>query len=1092
MNDKSQVESILNDIRSMVNNVIIKLSYQADMYETTDIKREADRYIAAYLEKDTFDSYRAYPMDVIAKAGISNLNDLTAYSSDRNKIPREKRKDVLKAMRETVIREYVEMNDYYRELIGMPSINTPEEEWIYLTEEEMKYYEIDEVRPIHEYPKEIQHKLERDLIPNLIKLYPERTYLQHMGSKAVNLVRARQARNFDIIFTDIKLDTVFMRAFFETYDFAREYFMGLIYNKAFKERYDLYDNYMGMHIMIMTVQRLVVDTIKMGIDRDFYDLISIKKLFNVYGVPFFEDLPLDYQRTIVKNVNMLIRSKSTDKVLYDIANTLFYERVRIYKYFLVRERKFDEDGNPIFLYKEEIRDTPPEKYYIKSNNKKTYELAVQGNRLVTIECQVPYAPEAIYMKDEVTGEMFKLFMKDDVIVSAPVEDKNQICQSVIMYNENFQKFKLAVDKDVIETEEIEYNRVTVYDYEHMYDVYFQATDIMERNVISTLETKYNRYAYDEVVKDDVYWWETEELKKELFGRDYTYIDTKYISVTVMQNLTKMLYETVYYLNMLVDHKNTTVPMLERVFNSDAMKYGTDYLYLDLDRITTVPVSIFDSVMILCALVAKKNGMKGNIIVESPSKILSVLGFNFEANFELIRENIRKYKRVFKNQEILKYLDLLDIRSVKDIDTLFNNFKNFAEFCADVVATTTDINEYKAYKELYKVITVRKDATKLFTMTDGNVANTYLEYLYDKLPVVADFIDNMHKDKTGVFIEHVLGKLNELIPEIEYLNTINGTNNNIVQAILGLINFFKSYTVDLRTLNILYMFDNRMLNKIYMIDDPRLFVKLYPTESYPLYTDSLRPIVMFDKQDNLVIYDPSRLGTRLRPSDSAGMYDEIEQLLMQLGVEDELVLSYKDMMEMINNQSIDDIIDLRENNALSTRLIADKDKFVSKHSLILKNLLAILDSLELEYKDLIGNSHVIFTKISQLKLKLQHETLINIDNYENWKSRDVYSIGIGKEAIDSLLLDYKDVIKDLSNIIREELKLNLIETDLTFISQQGIDKLTNNDKYNTCVELGKDDAIELLYNDDINMLKGNMKLSNADIYINDSVKVTYED
>ena len=1092
MNDKSQVESILNDIRLMVNNVIVKLSYQADQYETAEIRREADKYITAYMEKDNFNSYRSYSMDVLARAGITNLNELVKYSNDRHSIPRDKRKAVLKAMRETVINEYVEMNDYYRELIGMPSVNTPESEWIYLTEGEMKYYEIDEVRPIHEYPKEIQMKLERDLIPKLIELYPERTYLQHMGSKAVNLVRAREAKNFEIIFTDIKLDVVFMRAFFETYDFAREYFMGIIYNKAFRERYDLYDNYMGMHIMIMTVQRLVVDTIKMGIDRDFYDLVSIKKLFNVYGVPFFEDLPLDYQRTIVKNVNMLIRCKSTDKVLYDIANTLFYERVRIYKYFLVRERKFDENGEPIYVYKEQLLDEPPEKFYIMSANKKTYELAVQGDTLVTIECNVPYAPESIYVRDEVTNKVYRLYMSNDVLTTEQVEDENQICQSVIMYNEEQDKFKLVIDDDVAETNKTEYNKIKVYDYEKMYDVYFQASDIMEKNVISTLETKYNRYEYDEVVKDDVYWWETEELKAELYGREYTYIDTKYISVTVMQNLTKMLYETVYYLNLLVDHKNTTVPMDQRIFNSDSMKYGTDYLYLDLDRLSTAPVSIFDAVMILCALVSKKNGMKGNIIVKSPSQILSVLGFNFEANFDLIRENIRKYKRIFKNQDILKYLDLLDIRTVKDIDTLFNNFRNFAEFCSDMVATTTDINEYKAYKELYKAITVRKDMTDLFLKSDGNVAETYLDYLYDKLPIIANIIDELHKDKTGIYIEHVLGKLNELIPEIEYLNTINGTNNNIVQAILGLINFFKSYTVDLRTLNILYMFDNKMLNKIYMIDDPRLFVKLYPTESYPLYADSLRPTVMFDKQDNLVIYDPSRLGTRLRPSDSAGMYDEIEQLLMQLGVEDELVLSYKDMMEMINNQSIDAIIDLRESNALSTRLIADKDKFVSKHTLILKNLLAILDSLELEYKDLIGNSHVIFTKISQLKLKLQHESLINIDNYENWKSRDVYSIGIGKEAIDSLLLDYKDVIKDLSNIIREELKLNLIETDLTFISQQGIDKLTNNDKYNTCVELGKDDIIELLYNDDINMLKGNMKLSNADIYINDSVKVTYED
>ena len=1092
MNDKSQVESILNDIRLMVNNVIVKLSYQADQYETAEIRREADKYITAYMEKDNFNSYRSYSMDVLARAGITNLNELVEYSNDRHSIPRDKRKAVLKAMRETVINEYVEMNDYYRELIGMPSVNTPESEWIYLTEGEMKYYEIDEVRPIHEYPKEIQMKLERDLIPRLIELYPERTYLQHMGSKAVNLVRAREAKNFEIIFTDIKLDVVFMRAFFETYDFAREYFMGIIYNKAFRERYDLYDNYMGMHIMIMTVQRLVVDTIKMGIDRDFYDLISIKKLFNVYGVPFFEDLPLDYQRTIVKNVNMLIRCKSTDKVLYDIANTLFYERVRIYKYFLVRERKFDENGEPIYVYKEQVLDEPPEKFYIMSANKKTYELAVQGDTLVTIECNVPYAPESIYVRDEVTNKVYRLYMSNDVLTTEQVEDENQICQSVIMYNEEQDKFKLVIDDDVAETNKTEYNKIKVYDYEKMYDVYFQASDIMEKNVISTLETKYNRYEYDEVVKDDVYWWETEELKAELYGREYTYIDTKYISVTVMQNLTKMLYETVYYLNLLVDHKNTTVPMDQRIFNSDSMKYGTDYLYLDLDRLSTAPVSIFDAVMILCALVSKKNGMKGNIIVKSPSQILSVLGFNFEANFDLIRENIRKYKRIFKNQDILKYLDLLDIRTVKDIDTLFNNFRNFAEFCSDMVATTTDINEYKAYKELYKAITVRKDMTDLFLKSDGNVAETYLDYLYDKLPVIANIIDEMHKDKTGIYIEHVLGKLNELIPEIEYLNTINGTNNNIVQAILGLINFFKSYTVDLRTLNILYMFDNKMLNKIYMIDDPRLFVTLYPIEAYPTYVDSLKPTVMFDKYDNLIIYDPAKIFNKINPKDYVGQYDEIRQLLIQLGVEDELVLSYKDMMEMYNRQNANDIIDLRYSEHIYDEIL-NKDKFNTEHIVTLSLLLKVLDKLELNYKDLIGNSHIIFTKIEEMKLKLEHANYTKLYNNDDYKPEDKLTLSIGKDAIDSLLLDYKDLIKEIRNIVYVNNELGLKEKNQqTHITDYSKEKFNNNTKYSTCIDLEKEDNVELLYNDSIDTLKGGLDLPNVDIYINDSIKVTYED
>ena len=351
MNDKSQVEYILNDIRRMVDNVIIKLSYIADSYETVDSKREADRYVAAYMERDNFNSHKQYPIDVLVNAGITDINLLVKYSEDRNLIPRDKRKEVLKYMRKLIVAEYVEMNDYYRELIGMPSVKTPEEEYIYLTEDEMKYYNIDEVRPIHDYPKEIQMKLERIIIPKLIKQYPERTYLQHMGSKAVDLVRARQARNFEIIFTDVQLDTVFLRAFFDTYDACREYFVSMIYNANFKHRYDLYDNFIGMHIMIMTIQRLIVDTIKICIDRDFYDLISIRKLFNVYGLPFYDDLPLDYQRMICKNVNWLLRCKSTDKVLYDVANTLFYERIDLHKFFLVKDRKFDEDGEPIFKYK---------------------------------------------------------------------------------------------------------------------------------------------------------------------------------------------------------------------------------------------------------------------------------------------------------------------------------------------------------------------------------------------------------------------------------------------------------------------------------------------------------------------------------------------------------------------------------------------------------------------------------------------------------------------------------------------------------------------------------------------------------------------
>ena len=1124
MNNKSQVEYMFEDLRKMVTNVIIKSTYLADKYETADTSREADRYIAAYLERDTFNSYRNYPIDVLVNAGITNASEIMVYTEDRHKIPRNKRKDVLKAMRKAVIDEYVENNDYYRELIGKPPIDTPESEFIYLTEEEMEYYKIDEVRPIHDYPLEILIKLERIIIPNLIKQYPERTYLTHMGSKAVNLVRARQAKNFEIIYTDILLDYVFMRAFFETYDFCREYFVSLIYNKQFKTRYDLYDNYIGMHIMIMTIQRMIADSIKVGLERDFYDLITIQKLFNAYGVPFFEDLPLDYQRTIVKNLNKLIRSKSTDKVLYDIANTLFYERVSINKYYLVKERKFQEDGEPVTLYKNVAIEGDPEKIYLKNKKGKiyqltisndrlqtvrytnpdevktfneiylkdrksynkyrlylhddklvtelivgveaedhvyvydiqnkryelsmtngvlttieklyehiddysqvntvkviirssdncNYELAMQGDRLTTVKLDNHsiHAPKSIYIKDEMTGEKFKLFMTDNVLYAEETFDEDIACQSMFLYDAEQNRYKLTVNKNKLQTSEYYYTTIEVYDYEKMYDFYFQSTDILEKNPITMIENKYNRYDYDEVVEEDVYWWETEELKKELYERDYNFIDTKYIGINIMQNLTNLLYESSYFLNMLVDHKNTTVPFEQRILNSDAMMTGTDYLFVTLNRFSTTPISIFDTVVILCALVSKKNNMKGNIIVKNPAQILSVLGFNFELNFDLIRENIQKYKRVFKNQDILRYLDLLDIRTVEDINTLYNNFRNFAEFCENVIATTTDINEYRAYKELYKVITVRKDTTELFKLSDGTVASTYMDYLRDKLPYIAEAIENIKKDDTGVYIEHVLGKLNELVPKIEYLNTLNGTNNNIVTAIVGLINFFKSYTVDLRNLNVIYMFDNKRMNKIFMIDDPRFFIRLFPEEQILGYNDEMRYLIDFDRRDNLIIYTGGRLENTLIPKEHFETEHNVQMLIGELDLDETMQLDYKDTMEFINKFGRDDIMYIKPQTGISNSIIP-KNQFLTEDILKLYNLINVMDDMDFDYRDVmeLKTSFGLDDNIKLNTFKTISNIILNKDYIP--KIHDMLTICILINVIDKMEMNYKDLIERIT-------------------------------------------------------------------------------
>lgn len=854
----SQIEYILNDIRQISESMVVKFSKEAAKYETLDTRREGDKYVTAAQEKDTFQSYPEFERDLLIQVGITDVEQLEECYYDKYKIPVNKRHDLVRLKRRLVINEYVEENDYYRELIGLPPVDEPESEYIYLTEEQMDYYDIDEVRPIHDYPLEILIKLERDVIPQFIEMYPNKKYLKRMGSKAVNLVRARTAKNFEIIFSDKNLDNVFLRTFHTTYDMAREYFMSVIYNNAFSDRYFLYDNFIGMHIMIMTIQRTIVNTIKLSIDRDFYDIRSIKKMFDCYGLPYFEDLPLDYQRAIVKNLNVLIRTKSTDKCLYDITNILMYERIKIYKYFLVRERLMDEDGKPI-----------------------------TADKVIT----------------------------DD-----------------------------------------EGNTHKVPDYEKMYDVYFQSTDIDEENVILAIENKPNRFDYLEVTEEDMLWWDDADLKKELYEREFNFIETKYLGINIMYNLTELLYETCYFLNMLVDNKDTTVPDKVLLFNKDSMKTGTDYLYLDLNRFTPIPVSIFDAVVILCALVSKKNGMKGNIIVESHTKVLHVLGFNFEANFDYLRSLIRDNPR-YVDQSLLPYLDLLDIKKIEDIEILYNNFRNFADFCVNKIATTENIYEYKIYKELYRAISVREQNLKAFTKSNGEVAKTYLEYLYDKLPHIADMIDEMHKDKLGVYIEHVLGKLNELIPDLEYLSAMNGTNNNIVKAIVSLINFFKSYTTDLRNLNVVYIFNGKDTNMIRMVDDPRLFIKLYPREKELTYNDICSVHSTFHKNDKLETEEMFHISNTLRPKEK-WLYEEVLRIGKSLDLQDKVDVVYHDIVKEINSSfSLYDVLTVEDKFKYSNS-IRPFEKFLLEDKVRnINSQLSLEDVFKIKYDDYVSHMTV---------------------------------------------------------------------------------------------------------------------------------------
>ena len=728
------IDYIYRDLKEILETVVIKYDKKAKDAETVETRRDSDKYVNAVLELDTFKSHSRFSKDAIRNCGVFNEDLVEQYHADKYQIPKSMRARVVEEERFLIVENYEEKNNYYRELIGLP--NTDDFDHIYLPLDICEKYKLDASLAIHEYRDDEIYKIERTIIPSLIAQYPDKRYLRYLGNNKVDLIKARQAQNFEIIHSSMIQETTFLNKFYESYMSCREYFTSVIYVKEFSSRYDLYDNFIAMNIMLMCIQRLMVNTIQIGIHRDFYDLHSIQALFTSYGLPFFEDLPLDYQRSIMKNLNMLLRYKSTDKVLYDISNILFFDRIKIFKYFLIKDREFDKKGNPIFAFK------------------------------------------------EVENEFGEIELVEDV--------------------------------------------------EKMYSFYFQSTDILERNTALALENSQNKLSFEEVTESDMFWWNDEDVQKVLYEQEYNYVETKYLSVNVMYRITETMFESIYALNMLADKKDSS----------------TESIFITLPRISMDRVSVFDAIIALFALTSKKCGMKGNIISQ-PAQILSVLGFNFKANFEEIIEQVYANER-YLPQEIVRYLVNIDITTPKDINDMYYNIKWLADFLTDRMNNTTSLKEYRACRDLYKTLMIKDYTSEILKKRDGSIASTYLDYLLDQNAKLGAFVDNCPKNDVDVYMKHIIGKINELIPELEHMSTLEGSDNTLINALMKLIEFFKSYTVDLNSLNVLYVMDSKYYNMIRMVHDIKYIDKMmqYNENSFREYFDNISTHVLLDGKDQL--------------------------------------------------------------------------------------------------------------------------------------------------------------------------------------------------------------------------------------------------
>jgi len=341
--DNALMDEIVHQTKIILRNIILKNETTANEHETEESITESDYYIACKNGSMEI-SFFPFTVEWLMDYGY-DIYDATVYASDWTQIPEEDRDDLMDYSINRYINEYVEKNDYYRMLNGKPAYGTTEYD-IYLNPADPRLLEDDDntdfnyTIPIHEFgSKQINTLKSLNIISDMIEEHKgdiHYKYLNFLGGTSIDVYTARVAANWDILFMP-NCENLIKNRFKEIYAINKTIYLNRVYQDAYAFMSDYYDEMTMVMCLTETFANMIAEIPEWYIRRDIFDLRSAQYFLESQGVKFFREIPLKYQIRLVKNLNRLIKYKSTDQNMHDILEVFGMENTTVYKYYIYKD-----------------------------------------------------------------------------------------------------------------------------------------------------------------------------------------------------------------------------------------------------------------------------------------------------------------------------------------------------------------------------------------------------------------------------------------------------------------------------------------------------------------------------------------------------------------------------------------------------------------------------------------------------------------------------------------------------------------------------------------------------------------------------------
>ena len=358
----------------------LKLKDKADSCETLEILKKAELYISCIEGTATLKMFDGFVYEALTQtkdklgqyygAGLSvpTAQHLMINPNAIFKMDKDVQDRVLKAMKQYYSEHYVEENEYYRMLNGLP----PKGDKPLYVPDGYDLPSIDKSIPIHEMDKGTISIIESaGVLDDLFNETPpddmtekqfkqHREYLKHLGKKKIDVYLARKAGYFDPLYIpEIDSDPI-REMYIDKLNNNRTYTMRAVYSDAYRYGSDYYDNIMAIFIVMITMIDIISRVQEFITRKEIFDIRSCEYLFESYGVDFFPEIPLRYQIAMVKNIHQLLKYKSSAQCMVDICSLFGFDNIKVFKYYLLKDHNMD-------LTKDEYSFTgnPEEDYTLK-------------------------------------------------------------------------------------------------------------------------------------------------------------------------------------------------------------------------------------------------------------------------------------------------------------------------------------------------------------------------------------------------------------------------------------------------------------------------------------------------------------------------------------------------------------------------------------------------------------------------------------------------------------------------------------------------------------------------------------------------------